>query len=54
MTKGMIYRFKDAKESGLFTDIVFGILEKQERKVDPVMLGDYKGQELYCPLGFWK
>ena len=52
MPKGAFYLHQDAKESGLFERLEFGLLEERRRVVDPVLAGTYQGFRI--PLCYWK
>ncbi|MBD3259121.1 hypothetical protein GF371_00660 [Candidatus Woesearchaeota archaeon] len=51
MPRGVFYTYKDAKESGIFEKLEFGMLEEDRRIVDPVLTGTYKGFRI--PLCYW-
>ncbi len=51
MPRGVLYTYKDAKESELFENLEFGILKREERTFDPVLAGNHKGFKI--PLCYW-
>lgn len=51
MPRGVFYTYKDAKESGIFEKLEFGMVEERKRIVDPVLTGTYKGFRI--PLCYW-
>ena len=51
MPRGVFYTYKDAKESGIFENLAFGLLEERRRVRDPVLAGKYKGFRI--PLCYW-
>ena len=52
MPRGVLYTYKDAKESGIFEELEFGLLEERRRVIDPVLAGKFNGFRV--PLCYWK
>ncbi|OGJ20307.1 hypothetical protein A3K73_06855 [Candidatus Pacearchaeota archaeon RBG_13_36_9] len=54
--QGVLYAYKDARDSGLFSALEFGVLRKKELEysfsIDPVLVGVYNG--FRYPIAYWK